>query len=454
MLVNLKLLKIAFCLLIIWTIGCASSNERDAFDRFHEEARHSYPDVDKSRMSDQLPEINENSTLEDYLAYAALNNPGLKASFYRWKEALEKITQSRSLPDPRFNYTYFIKEVETRVGPQEQKIGLMQTFPWLSKLKLREKIAVENANAMQQKYEKAKLKLFFQVKKYYYEYYYLERAIDIMRKNIDLVKYLEEIVRSKYRTGKEGYANVIKAELEIDMIIDRLKRLEDLRKPVAAKLNEALNRPADTPITQLEPVSEKHIEFSEDELIDLLMENNPELKILCYEIEKEKGRIDLAGKNYFPDFTIGAEYIDTDEASNNTPDSGKDPVMVMFSINIPIWYDKYRAGEKEAYAKWRAANHSIIEASNSLIADVKMAFYQFSDDRRRIRLYRNNLIPKGIESLEVTQKGFEAGKIDFTDLVDAERTILEFHLSYERALADHAQSLAKLEMLIGKGVSP
>lgn len=132
------------------------------------------------------------------------------------------------------------------------------------------------------------------------------------------------------------------------------------------------------------------------------------------------------------------------------PDSGKDPVMVMFSINIPIWYDKYRAREKEAYAKWRAANNAIIDASNSLIADVKMAFYQFCDAGRRIRLYSNTLIPKGNESLEVTQKGFEAGKIDFTDLIDAERAILEFYLSYERALADHAQSLARLEMLTGK----
>ena len=447
---SVKFLKTVFCLLIILTIGCASSNERDAFDRFHKEERNSYPYVDKSQVSDQLSEIDENSTPADYLAYAALNNPGLKASFYRWKEALEKITQSRSLPDPRFNYTYFIKKVETKVGPQEQKIGLMQTFPWLSKLKFREKIAVENANAMQQKYEEAKLKLFFRVKKYYYEYYYLERAIDIMRENIDLVKYLEKIVRTKYRTGKEVYANVVKAELEIDILIDRLKSLEDLRKPVAAKLNEALNRPADTPIARLETVTEKQIEFSEDELIDSLMENNPELKSLDYEIAKEKGKIDLAEKNYFPDFTIGAEYIDTDEASNNMPDSGKDPVMVMFSINIPIWYDKYRAREKEAYAKWRAANNAIIDASNSLIADVKMAFYQFCDAGRRIRLYSNTLIPKGNESLEVTQKGFEAGKIDFTDLIDAERAILEFHLSYERALADHAQSLARLEMLTGK----
>ena len=450
MLVHLKLLKIACCLLIILTIGCASSNERDAFDRFHEEERNAYPYVDKFQVSDQLSEIDENSTPADYLTYAALNNPGLKASFYRWKEALEKITQSRSLPDPRFNYTYFIKEVETRVGPQDQKIGLMQTFPWLSKLKFRERIAVENANAMQQKYEEARLKLFFQVKKYYYEYYYLERAIEIKRENIELVKYLEEIVRAKYRTGEEVYANVVKAELEIDILIDKLKSLEDLRKPIAAKLNEALNRPIDTPIAQLEPVSEKQIEFSEDELIDSLMENNPELKILDHEIAKEKGRIDLAEKNYFPDFTIGAEYVDTDEALKDTPDNGKDPVMVMFSINIPIWYDKYRAGEKEAYAKWRAANNSIIATSNSLIADVKMAFYQFCDARRRIRLYSNSLIPKGIESLEVTQKGFESGKLDFTDLIDAERAILEFHLSYERALVDHAQSLAKLEMLTGK----
>ncbi|MDY0040341.1 MAG: TolC family protein, partial [Desulforhabdus sp.] len=83
---------------------------------------------------EHLPELNEQSGLNDYLAYAALNNAGLKAAFLRWQAALEKIPQVTALPDPRFSYGYYIQSVETRVGPQNNRFGLLQTFPWFGKL--------------------------------------------------------------------------------------------------------------------------------------------------------------------------------------------------------------------------------------------------------------------------------------------------------------------------------
>jgi hypothetical protein len=112
----------------------------------------------------QLPELTEASGLNNYLAYAALANPQLEAAFNRWKAALEMVTQAHTLPDPRFNYGYFIQEVETRVGPQEQRPGLSQMFPWFGKLKLRSEAAREGTNAALQQYEAAKLKLFDEVK--------------------------------------------------------------------------------------------------------------------------------------------------------------------------------------------------------------------------------------------------------------------------------------------------
>lgn len=438
-------------LLTVWTVGCATPREQDAFDQFHAVECASYPHIDESLQPTLLPELNENATLSDYLAYAAINNPGLMAAFNRWKGSLEKISQNRTLPDPRFTYTYFVKEVETRVGPQRQKFGLVQTFPWLGKLKLRGDAATEAANAMQQQYEAAKLNLFFRVKKYYYEYYYLARAIAITQENVDLVKYLEEVALAKYRAGVGPYANVIKAQVELGKLTDRLQSLRDLRDPIVAELNAALNRPPDASLFWPQSVPEIEINSSQQDLIRWLAENNPDLKAMDFEIAKQRVGIDLARKNYFPDISIGAEFIDTDEALNPlTPDSGKDPVMAMLSINLPIWYGRYQAAEKEARAQWMAAKRSRINATNNLIADLKMSFYEFQDAKRKINLYRDTLIPKGVESLEVTQKAFESGNVDFVNLIDAQRILLEFRLSYERALADYAQGLAKLEMLVGK----
>lgn len=136
-----------------------------------------------------------------------------------------------------------------------------------------------------------------------------------------------------------------------------------------------------------------------------------------------------------------------------TRDSGKDPVMAGFSINLPIWVGKYRAGMREAQARYEAALKTRSDRANTLSADLKLALFNYQDASRKIALYRDALIPKADQTLKVTQRAFEAGRLDFLALIDAQRVLLEFQLIYERALADHAQRLAELEMLLGRSLS-
>ena len=139
----------------------------------------------------QEPGLPELPQLADYLAYAAFHNPGLRAAFEQWKAVLWKIPQVQSLPDPRFTYTYFVEQVETRVGPQRQKFALAQTFPWLSKLELRGDEAAREAEAKRALYEAAKWKLYERVKKAYFEYAYLRQAVAVTEENIRLLKHPE-----------------------------------------------------------------------------------------------------------------------------------------------------------------------------------------------------------------------------------------------------------------------
>jgi len=116
------------------------------------------------RASQQPSDTNDLHKLGDYLRYASLNNAELRAKFEQWKAALEQIPQAGALSDPKFTYGYFIEEVETRVGPQKQKFGIMQVFPWFGKIQARTDVAAAKAQAAKQRYETTKLKLFRQVK--------------------------------------------------------------------------------------------------------------------------------------------------------------------------------------------------------------------------------------------------------------------------------------------------
>jgi outer membrane protein TolC len=214
-----------------------------------------------------------------------------------------------------------------------------------------------------------------------------------------------------------------------------------------------LNRPVEADIPSPTEIQFDEVEVADQELLAKLITENPELKALDFEIMQNKKNIELAKKDYYPDFTFGLNVIDTDDSSAGNPnDNGKDPVIASVSFNIPLWQDKYAAGVREAKSRYSAARGQRGQKANSLSSQLKMTLYSFRDSERKIDLYRNALLPKAKESLKVTESGFRAARSSFTDLIDAQRILLEFALSYERALANRSQSLAKLEMLVGREI--
>lgn len=436
--------------------GCASEKNQNEFAPYALSASAAFgstADGNGIVNEPKLPELTDNSQLSDYLAYAALNNPGLEAAFNRFKAAVEQRPQVEALPDPRFNYKYFIEEVETRVGPQRQSFGISQVFPWFGKLDLRGDVAGEAANAARQRYESAKLKLFFEVKDAYYEYYYLAKSIAVTKENISLIQHLESVAQSRYKAAAGTHPDIIRAQVEMGKLEDRYRTLLDLQHPIVARLNSALNRPVEADIPWPTEIQIDEVDITDGDMLGRLVAENPELKALDFEIAQNEKRIELARKDYYPDFTFGLDIIDTDDAAVGNPsDNGKDPVVAMVSVNIPLWHAKYSAGVRQARSRYFAARGKLREKSNSLSSQLKMVLYRFRDSERKIDLYRDALLPKAKESLKVTESVFRTGGGSFTDLIDAQRILLEFALSYERALTDRSQSLAELEMLVGQEI--
>jgi outer membrane protein TolC len=397
-----------------------------------------------------LPRIDTNSTLGDYLAYAALNNAGLKAAFNRWKAAVERVPQARGLPDPKFNYAYFIQKVETRVGPQEHKLGLQQTFPWFGKLKYRSEAAAASAAAAKQSYEYRKLKLFERVRNAYYEYWHLGRAITITEQHNKLVANLEKVALTRYKAGTVPHSIVIQTQVELGKLKDRIESLKSLRSPMTAKLNAALNRRADLTLPWPESIPESPPPPENSQALAQLREQNPEMLRLRHLVHKEEAGTRLAGKEYYPDVTLGIDYILTDDALNpDLEDSGKDPVLTKVSLNLPVWRRKYSAAEKEAELKMKAAEQQLIDTQRQLESDLQLALYHLHDAERKISLYGNTLIPKARQSLEVTRRNFETGKATFMALMNAERMLLEFQLAHVRAKTDLGLRFAEIHTLTG-----
>ncbi len=395
-------------------------------------------------------DANTPSTLAEYLRYAARNNAGLQAAFEEWKAALEAVPQAKALPDPRFTYGYFINEVETRVGPQQHRLSLMQTFPWFGTIEARTDAASSAAKAAHKRYEAKKLQLFYQVKDAFYEYVYLKSAIEIARDNVDLVKHLEEVARTKYTTATASHPDIIRVQVELATLDDKLIALQDLREPIVARLNAAMNRSADMSLPWPAPEADRAVQVEPSAVLVALRKDNPELQALDFDAEVARNRIELAKKKFYPDLGVGVDWIVTDEAiSPGVRDSGKDPVILMFSLNLPIWRKSYGAAELQARAQSRRTIHQKRDLENNLLARTQRVLYDYEDSGRKFALYDQILVPKAEELVGASETAYSAGTIDFLSLIDAERTLLRFRLERERAHANRRQRLAELETLVG-----
>jgi outer membrane protein TolC len=404
--------------------------------------------------AEQPLDANDLVDLEDYLQYAALNSAALKGSFEQWKAAIEEVPQAESLPDPKFTYSYFIREVETRVGPQRQKFGIMQVFPWFGKIEARTDAAAANAKAARQRYEAEKLKLFWEVKDAFHEYAYLASAVEIARQNLELLKHFEEVSRTKYMAAAGSHPDVIRAQVELAKLEDVLKSLEELREPTVARLNSVLNRRSFELLAWPKKEEFKPVRAERQKVVVLLKQKNPELAAIDFDVEAAKHRVELAKKKFWPDIGVGVDWIETGSAvSSGVSDSGRDPVILMFSMNLPIWRENYRAAERQAKSNVRKTEHQRVEVENTIVVRAEQVLYDFEDSNRKMRLYGDILVPKAEELVQASETAYQAGVVDFLSLIDAQRTQLKFQLQYERSMTDNKQRLAELEMLVGTELS-
>lgn len=388
--------------------------------------------------------------LSDLIAEAARNNPGLAASAERWAAARERGAQARALPDPVLNYAFLPREVETRVGPQRQKLGLSQSIPWFGTLSLRGAVADQAAESERHRHEAGRLRLAMEVTEVYAELYYLGRVEAITAESLELLQRLEDVVRARYRTGGASNSALIRSQVERGVIEDRLAGLVDLRRPLGARLNALLGRPLDATPPAPTSLPVDGVIPDAASLERRLVAGNPELQALRSEVRRQELGVDLAGKQSWPNLKLGVEYMETGPARMpGVPDSGRDPLALMLSLNLPIHRGKYAAAKDEAAAHVRAAEHRRRDGEDALNARLQMALYGYREAERKAALYGGSLVPQGEQALAVTEEAFRAGSADFNSLIDAERVLLEFRLAHERAVADRAQRLAEIAMITG-----
>ncbi|WP_158499555.1 TolC family protein [Lutibacter profundi] len=391
------------------------------------------------------------TTLENYLKIAAENNPELKATFSEYMAAMEKVPQVGALPDPQVAFGYFIEPVETRVGPQKWKFNLAQSFPWFGLLAAKENVATEMANAKFEKFENTKSNLFFEVKTAYFNYYFIEKAIEITKKNMEILQVFKRLSLVKIEAGKASIVDELRVELELNDLENQLALFVDTRNTIQTNFNNLLAREVSNSIEIPDTLWQDELPFDKLNMLDEIYANNHQLKSINHRLNAFINQEVVAKKEGLPKFNIGLNYTVVEKNPSSTAiDNGKDAFLFpSIGVKIPIFRKKYKALIKEAKFLQEAESFKKEDKKNVLSTVFSSSYKNFSDGDRRIALNKKqSQIAKKV--LDVLIISYSTNAKDFEEVLRIERQLLKYELAYQQALIDKNAAIAFMQYLIGK----
>ena len=291
----------------------------------------------------------------------------------------------------------------------------------------------------------AVLRTAFALKRAYYNLWFLDEKIRINREMLALLADLERSARAQNEVGKVTLQDVYRAQIEQDRLSTEIANFEDSRNPLRAQFKAALGLTRD----QADPpfparIESTPLDLSSDGLLEIAFARNPRLKAMEAEVRMAQASLELAYKAGVPDFTLGV-----------MADAKAAPVMVrpQASMTLPIWRDKIAAEIAAAQAVKRAVEARLTNEQITLTVDFVEKTYSYREITRNLALLQKQLISKARQSLEIARAGYWSGRIDFFNLIDAERTLLNFQLSEIEGRTRREVVLAEISLLI-QGVPP
>ena len=449
----------------------------------------------------------QTDSLYTYLSIAAKNNPTVLQRFSEYQAALQRVPQAGSLPDPQLTIGVFTSSMELVMGNEVADIKLMQMFPWFGTLKAAKDEMSLMAKAKYETFRDAKFQVFYDVQNTWYDLYKINQDIRISEKNIQILKTIERLALVRFRSsgsggsgtppssmnsgntaqsqglnsdpleiqsmrggqssvpssgmgsssrensmeansGSTGLADLYRIQIEIGDLENNIALLKNQQSTVAAKFNSFLNRPVQSPVAVPDTLMIDTLNVSLLSVSDSILKYNPMLGMIDYEKQSLDARKKMVTRMGYPMLGIGVDYSVINKSSMVTdPMNGKDMVMPMVSVTIPIYRKKYKAMRSAADLSKTATQFNYNATSNSLQTEYYQASQLYQDADRRMKLYLNQYDLSN-KTLDIMIKSFSASGSNLTDILRVRQQTLDYELKQIEAVADYNTAIAWLNKLM------
>ena len=364
--------------------------------------------------------------LQSYIREAEANNPEIQAFELRYNIAEEKVNEANWIPNTEVSAGYFVSEPETRVGAQRARIGVKQMLPWFGTITARENYATAMADAEYVEITIAKRKLALSVAQSYYRLYSIRAKQAVLDENIKLLETYERLALTSVEVGKASAVDVLRLQIRQNELQQQKEVLEEEFTAEQTAFNNLLNRES---MMTVDVVPEMEIPqedpFYDNEALTL----NPELLKYDKLYESVAQSELLNQRESLPMIGFGVDYLPVTERSDvNFSDNGKDVLMPMLSVSIPIFNNRYKSISKQNELRQQEIETQREQRLNVLESAFAKAQSQRNQARIKFNTQAKNL-KQAKDAEQILIKNYETGTIDFKDVLDIQELQLKFQMN-------------------------
>ncbi len=390
-------------------------------------------------------EAGETLQLQTLVREALERNPEIQAARRTIDAKRAHVPQARAWPDPRVSVSYagnLLPPFTVMRGDpsSSRQITAEQEIPYPGKTRLRAEVAARDADAESLAHEAVWRRVTAEVKQAYFDLYFIDQSLSLLRKNREVLETFEKITEIRYSVGKAMQQDVLKAQVELSKLTERQTLLEQTRKTLEAQLNSLRNLPVDTPLGTPGEARESPLAYSLPELLAAAETNFPVLKQRRTMVEGNRLAVDLAQREVRPDFSLG--YVYMQRAAQ------PDMYGIAFSITLPIFRrSKQNQAIAEAAANLESARRMQESDLSMLRYRVKQEYLGAQAAADLLVLYSKGIMPQSSLALESSLSSYQVGSADFLTVLSNFTTVLDYELAYHEQVANHEKALARLEEL-------
>ncbi len=383
-----------------------------------------------------------NLTLEECTKYAVQNNPKVQASFYKFEAAMEAVTRVSGLPDPVVSFGVFVSPVETRVGPQQAKISLMQMFPWFGTLGAKSKVQTSQAELAYQEFLENQLEVELELKQTYFLMAQTEAFKTLEYENLGILNSFKKLTTGRLKNAQGSMSDVIrtgilydqsvldhkKYALQIELLVLQLKKIMNVADTIPFNISAELPPIQGTPI----------------DATDSTLKEHPSIKKWTLKMDQSEANKVLIKKQGLPQLGLGLDYMIIGKRNDvSVPDNGKNAFMPMMSMSLPIFRKKYKTRMKENEQMKKSFEKSRNEARNNLFFELQKA--QVQQQMSWLELETNQeQIDKTRQTMKLLLSAYSNGAVAFDEVLRTNQGLLNLKRARIKAITD--KQMAKIEI--------